>query len=181
MIGSISRNNFIRQQRHGLLRPTLSASCSQPRITASRGYILYTAAPATPRSVQWRPFVAEWHTYDATATPARRLSQVSRKATSGNRSKGTTSRPPSEPSYNQQALQSVSPRRISAHSLLAGGGLTLLTVQVDPYTIHLVGRWRSNKILRYLHTTAKSFTKGLLAKMFEHGAYTLIPPTHAGN
>ena len=86
-----------------LLRPTFSASCSQPRITASRGNRLDMAAPATPRSVQWRPCIAEWHTYDATAPPVRRLSQVSRKATSGNRSKGTTSRPPSEPSHNQQS------------------------------------------------------------------------------
>ena len=54
-------------------------------------------------------------------------------------------------------------------------------VQVDPDTIRLVGRWRSDTILRYLHTIAKSFTKGLLVKMFEHGAYALIPPTHAGN
>ena len=53
--------------------------------------------------------------------------------------------------------------------------------RVDPDTIHLVGRWRSDTILHYLHTTAKSFTEGLLVKMFEHGAYALIPPTHAGN
>ena len=52
--------------------------------------------------------------------------------------------------------------------------------RVDPDTINLVGRWRSDTILRYLHTTAKSFTEGLLVKMFEHGAYELIPPTHAG-
>ena len=54
-------------------------------------------------------------------------------------------------------------------------------VRVDPYTISLVGRWQSDTILRYLHTTEKSFTEGLSAKMFEHGAYALIPPTHAGN
>ena len=59
--------------------------------------------------------------------------------------------------------------------------MTLLMVQVDPNTIRLVGRWRSDTILRYLHTTAKSFTEGLLVKMFEHGAYTLIPTTHVGN
>ena len=36
-------------------------------------------------------------------------------------------------------------------------------------------------MLHYLHTTANSFTKGLLAKLFEHGAYALIPPEHASN
>ena len=59
--------------------------------------------------------------------------------------------------------------------------MTLLMVQVDPYTIHLVGRWRSDTIIHYLHTTAKSFTKVLSSKMFEHGAYALIPPAHTGN
>ena len=59
--------------------------------------------------------------------------------------------------------------------------MALLMARVDPYTIRLVGRWLRNKILRYLHTTGKSFTEGLLVEMFEHGAYALIPPTHAGN
>ena len=36
-------------------------------------------------------------------------------------------------------------------------------------------------MIRYLHTTANSFTEVLWAKIFEHGAYALIPPTHAGN
>ena len=59
--------------------------------------------------------------------------------------------------------------------------MALLIVWVEPDTIRLEGRWRSNTILRYLHTTANSFTQGLSAKMFEHGAYTLILPTHVGN
>ena len=59
--------------------------------------------------------------------------------------------------------------------------MNLLMVRVDPETIRLVGRWRSNTMLRYLHTMENSFTKGLLAKMSEHGTYALIPPAHAGN
>ena len=60
--------------------------------------------------------------------------------------------------------------------------MNLLMDPVDPDTIRLVaGRWRINMILCYLHKTAKSFTEGLLAKMFKHGAYALIPPTHDGN
>ena len=71
---------------------------------------------------------------------------------------------------------------ICAHSLSAGGGgMALLMSRVDPYTIHLVGRWRSNTMLHYLHRTAKSFTKGLSAKMFEHGAYAISLPSHSGN
>ena len=88
----------------------------QPRITASRGNRLDMAAPATPRIVQWCPCVTKWHTYDATAPPARRLSQVSRKATGGNRSKEMTSRPPPEPSCNQQSHKLFSRWRTSARS-----------------------------------------------------------------
>ena len=36
-------------------------------------------------------------------------------------------------------------------------------------------------MLRYLHTTANSFTEGLWAKMFEYGAYAIIPPAHSSN
>ena len=76
----------------------------------------------------------------------------------------------------------VSPRQKSARTpSVQGGGVALLMEQVDPDTIRLVGRWWRDTIIRYLHTTAKSFTEGLLVKMFEHGAYELIPPTHAGN
>ena len=50
---------------------------------------------------------------------------------------------------------------ISALSLYAGGGMDLLMARVDPDTIRLVRRWRRNIMLHYLHTMAKSFTKGL--------------------
>ena len=70
---------------------------------------------------------------------------------------------------------------ISTHSLRARGGMYLLMEQVYPDTIRVVGRWQSDMILRYLHPTENSVTEGLLANMFKHGAYALIPPTHAGN
>ena len=53
--------------------------------------------------------------------------------------------------------------------------------RVDPDTIRLVGRWQSNTMLLYLHTTTKSLMGGLSSKMFEHGAYALISPDHANN
>ena len=59
--------------------------------------------------------------------------------------------------------------------------MALLMARVEPDTIRLVERWRSNTMLCYLHKTENSFTKGLASKMFEHGAYVLIPPDHAGN
>ena len=59
--------------------------------------------------------------------------------------------------------------------------MALLMARVDPDTIHMLRMWRSDTMLCYLHTRANSFTEGLTAKMFEHGAYTLILPAHAGN
>ena len=57
--------------------------------------------------------------------------------------------------------------------------MELLIAQVEPDTIRLVGRWRINTLLRYLHTTAKSFTEGIDAIIFEHGTCALISTAHA--
>ena len=46
---------------------------------------------------------------------------------------------------------------IITRSLRAVGYVALLVARVDLDTIHLVGRWRSNMILSYLHTMTKSF------------------------
>ena len=58
--------------------------------------------------------------------------------------------------------------------------MALLLARVDTDTIRLVGMWRSNIILIYLHTTARTFTAGLAARMVQHGEYALIPPAHRG-
>ena len=100
----------------------VSASCSQPRITESRGDQLNKAASTTPRVIQWQPYVSEWHTYDAIAPLEIRQSQVTRKATSGNRYEGTTSDPPSEPSSEQQARRSNLPRQKSVRIPSVQGG-----------------------------------------------------------
>ena len=60
----------------------------------------------------------------------------------------------------------------------ADGAMALLMARVDTDTIHLVGRWRSDIMLRYFHTTAQTFTEGLTASMVQHGDYALIPPAH---
>ena len=58
--------------------------------------------------------------------------------------------------------------------------MVLLLERADTYTICLVRRWRSNKMLRYLQIMDKSFTEGLVVKMFQHGTYAFIPPDHDG-
>ena len=62
---------------------------------------------------------------------------------------------------------------------VAGGAMALLLACFDTDTICPVGRWRSDTMLRYLHTTVKSFTQGLTAQMVQFGTYALIPPAHA--
>ena len=59
--------------------------------------------------------------------------------------------------------------------------MALLMAQVEPDTIHLVGRWMSNTMLRYLHTTGKSFADGRAVKIFQDGTRTIISPAHARN
>ena len=70
------------------------------------------------------------------------------------------------------------PEDVSAQSMRAGGAMALLMAPVDTDTIRLVGRWHSDVILRYLHTTVKTFTEGLALRMVQHGDYALIPPAH---
>ena len=50
--------------------------------------------------------------------------------------------------------------------------MTLLLSQVDTNTISIVGSWRSNSILCYLHTYTQTFAAGL--------AYALIMTAHGG-
>ena len=43
------------------------------------------------------------------------------------------------------------PEDVSARSMRAGGAMALLMARFDTYTIHVVGRWHSNIMMRYLH------------------------------
>ena len=56
--------------------------------------------------------------------------------------------------------------------------MALLIFRVDTDTIRLVGRWRSDVMMRHPHTSAHTFTSGLPARMVKHGNYALIPPAH---
>ena len=70
------------------------------------------------------------------------------------------------------------PEDVSARLMRAGGAMALLMACVETDTIRLVGRWRSDVMLRYLHLTAKTFTEGLASQMVQHGDYALIRPAH---
>ncbi len=45
----------------------------------------------------------------------------------------------------------ITPHEISIRSLRASGAMSLLCAKVDTDMIRLMGRWRSDEMLRYLH------------------------------
>jgi hypothetical protein len=67
------------------------------------------------------------------------------------------------------------PSDVSARCLWAAGAMALLLAQVNPNVIRLIGRWRSDKMLRYLHVQAYPLMKDYARKMLSAGQYNLIP------
>ena len=69
----------------------------------------------------------------------------------------------------------IDPATISARSLRAGGAMALLCAQVDTDIIRLVGRWRSDEMLRYLHIQAYPLMHTFARAMTVQGSFTLLP------
>jgi len=67
------------------------------------------------------------------------------------------------------------PSDISARCLRAAGATALLCADVDSCHIQLLGRWRSDEMLRYLHLQAQPLMKDFSRKMLLGGSYHLIP------
>ena len=70
-------------------------------------------------------------------------------------------------------ITGVDPDLISARSLRPGGATALLCANVDSDSIMLLGRWKSDAMLRYLRIQAKS--SRFAQRMLDHGAYTFHP------
>ena len=64
---------------------------------------------------------------------------------------------------------------VSARSLRASGAMALLCANVDHDRIKLVGRWRSDAMLRYLHVQAQPVMKHFAKAMITDGEFSLIP------
>jgi hypothetical protein len=64
---------------------------------------------------------------------------------------------------------------VSARSCRAGGAMALLCGRVDTSIIQLVGRWRSDVMLRYLHLQAGALMSNLSSTMLQAGAFHLVP------
>jgi hypothetical protein len=67
------------------------------------------------------------------------------------------------------------PADISARSLRASGAMALLCAQVDTDVIRLLGRWRSDEMLRYLTVQAAPVMRDFSSRMLNHGSFTLLP------
>jgi hypothetical protein len=53
--------------------------------------------------------------------------------------------------------------------------MALLCARVDMDMIRLLGRLRSDEMLRYLHAHACPLVAPLVTQMLRHGAFTLLP------
>lgn len=73
------------------------------------------------------------------------------------------------------ATLNITPARISARSLRAGGAMALLCAGVTPIVVKMVARWQSDTMMRYLHVQALPHTSRLARDMVTHGHFTLLP------
>ena len=66
------------------------------------------------------------------------------------------------------------PSEVSSRSLRAAGAMALLVSKVDPDIIHILVRWRSDEMFRYLHLRSEPIMKKFIKKIF-HDDYNLAP------
>jgi hypothetical protein len=64
---------------------------------------------------------------------------------------------------------------ISARSLRASGAMALLCAHIDHDTIRLIGRWRSDEMLRYLNIQAQPVMADFSRRMIHGGHYSMLP------
>ena len=77
--------------------------------------------------------------------------------------------------YLSPASLGFLPTDISARCLRAAGANALLCAKVDTDIIRLLGRWRSDEMLRYLHLQAAPVMKNFARAMLAGGDFTLVP------
>lgn len=69
----------------------------------------------------------------------------------------------------------ILPGDISSRSLRAGGAQALLCAGVDYAKIQLIGRWKSDTALQYLHAAALPAMKDYATRMVAGGSFSVIP------
>jgi len=69
----------------------------------------------------------------------------------------------------------IAPQDISICSLHSSSAMALLIADVDTNKIRLLGQWRSDEMLQYLHVQALPIIAPLADLMVHHGFYSLLP------
>ena len=67
------------------------------------------------------------------------------------------------------------PKDVSARSLRAAGAMALLCSSIITDIIRLIGRWRSEEMLRYLYLQVEPLMRGFSKRMVTHGNYRMLP------
>ena len=74
-----------------------------------------------------------------------------------------------------QKTTGIDPALVSVRGLRPGGATALLCAGVDTSTIQLLGRWRSEAMLRYLGVAATTVTHQHSQAMLDHGDFSFAP------
>ena len=69
----------------------------------------------------------------------------------------------------------IDPQELSARLLRAGGAMALLTGGCDSDIIKLLGRWKSDAMMDYLHETSLPVFQRLAVTMFNNGHHKFLP------
>jgi hypothetical protein len=69
----------------------------------------------------------------------------------------------------------ITPSDISVRSLCSSGATALLCANVDTDRIRLLGCWRSDEMLRYLHVQAFPVVADLAPTMLQQGNFHIFP------
>ena len=77
------------------------------------------------------------------------------------------------------ATTGIAPHLLSARSVRPGGATALLCANIDPNIIQLLGRWKSDAMLRYLRVAAQANSHPLAQQMLQAGRYTFAPQAFA--
>jgi hypothetical protein len=67
------------------------------------------------------------------------------------------------------------PSDVSARSLRSSGAMAMLCAGIDSLIIKMLGRWRSDEMLRYLHLQATPVSASIANRMRQNGDFTFLP------
>ena len=69
----------------------------------------------------------------------------------------------------------IEPKDISARALRASGAMALLCGGIDKVKTQLMGRWKTDAMLTYLHIQSPSLTKDFAPAMLKAGNFSMLP------